>query len=77
VSSVCSSQVLVCSCQANTFSRFNSSVVFIHAYLVGNDPISVAVYAPTSEIPLMNWQSTIILMVVLAPTGTLFLKRRG
>ncbi len=77
VTAMFGSQVLSCNFQGDDVTRFNSSGVLLNTYLLGNGPISAAVYTPPSEIPLMNRESIIILMVLLALMGTLLLKRRG
>ena len=71
------SQVLTCNFDADDISRLNSNGILINKYLVGDGPIYTAIYAPSSEIPLMDKQSMIILMVLLALAGTFLLNRRG
>lgn len=77
MSAVFSSQVLVYSYQTDAIARLNSSGVSIHAYLVGNGPISAAVYTTSSQIPLLSRESIIILRMLLALTDAFLLKRRG
>jgi len=71
------SQVLTCNFDADDISRLNSNGILINKYLVGDGPIYTAIYAPSSEIPLLDRENIIILMVILALTGTFLLKRRG
>lgn len=76
MSAVFSSQVLADNYQTDAIARFNSSGMFIHAYLVGNGPISAAVYTTSSQIPLLGRESVIILIVLLALAGSFLLNRR-
>lgn len=71
------SQVLTCNFDADDISRLNSNGILINKYLVGDGPIYTAIYAPSSEIPLMDREGMIILMVLLALAGTFLLNRRG
>lgn len=71
------SQVLACSFDADNVNRLNRNGIPINQYLVGDGPISAAVYTPTSEIPLLDPKGTIILTLLLALSGWLLLIRRG
>jgi DNA-binding beta-propeller fold protein YncE len=71
------SQVLACSFDADNVNRLNRNGTPMNQYLVGDGPISAAVYTPTSEIPLLDPKGMIILTLLLALTGWLLLNRKG
>ena len=71
------SQVLACSFDVDNVNRLNRNGTSLNQYLVGDGPISAAVYTPTSEIPLLDPKGMIILTLLLALTGWLLLIRKG
>lgn len=71
------SQVLTCNFDGDNVSRMNKNGILFNQYLVGDGPISAAIYTPPSEIPLLGRESMIILMLMLALAGSFLLKRRG
>jgi len=71
------SQVLTCNFDGDNVSRMNKDGILFNQYLVGDGPISAAIYTPPSEIPLLGRESMIILMMMLALTGSFLLKRKG
>ncbi len=76
VTAMFGSQVLSCNFQGDDVTRFNSSGVLLNTYLLGNGPISAAIYTTSSQIPLLGRESIIILMMLLALAGSLLLDRR-
>lgn len=76
VSALHPSQVLSCNFQGNDVTRLNSSGVLFNTYLLGNGPISAAIYTPPGEIPIMSRESLLVLMMLLALLGSLFLNQR-
>jgi hypothetical protein len=69
------SQVLACSFDADDVNRLNRNGTPLNQYLVGDGPISAAIYTPSPEIPLMSRKSLVVLMALLALAGSLLLKR--
>ena len=69
------SQVLACSFDADDVNRLNRNGTPLNQYLVGDGPLSAAIYTPSPEIPLMSRESLIVLMALLALAGSLLLKR--
>lgn len=76
VTALCPSQVLTCNSDADNISRMNKNGVLIDKYLVGDGPISLAIYIPSSEIPVMDWKGIILLITLLALTGAMISKAR-
>ncbi len=76
VSALHPSQVLSCNFQGDDVTRLNSSGVLFNTYLLGNGPISAAIYTPPGEIPIMSRESLLVLMMLLALLGSLFLNQR-
>jgi YVTN family beta-propeller protein len=71
------SQVLSCNFDADNVSRMKKDGTLLYQYLVGNGPVSVAVYTPSAHIPLLSQGSLILLIALLALAGTLVLKKSG
>lgn len=70
------SQVLACSFDADNLNRLNRNGNPLNQYLVGDGPISAAIYTPPGEIPIMSRESLLVLMMLLALLGSLFLNQR-
>jgi hypothetical protein len=70
------SQVLSCNFDADNVSRIKNNGTLLNKYPVGNGPVSVAVYTPSSDIPLLDQGSTIALIVLLSLTAAFLLRKR-
>lgn len=70
------SQVLSCNFDADNISRMKKNGTLLNKYPVGNGPVSVAVYTPSSDIPLLGQGSTIALIVLLSLTAVFLLRKR-
>lgn len=71
------SQVLACSFDADDINRLNRNGTPLYQYLVGDGPISTAIYTPSPEIPMMSRESLLALIVLLTLTGWLFASRNN
>lgn len=71
------SQVLACSFDGDNVNRLNRSGTPLNQYLVGDGPLSAALYTPPREIPLLGRESIMALIALLTLTGWLFLNRKG
>jgi DNA-binding beta-propeller fold protein YncE len=71
------SQVLACSFDADDTNRLNRDGTPINQYLMGDGPISAAIYTPSPEIPIMSRESLLALIALLTLTGWLFANRRS
>ena len=71
------SQVLACSFDADNVNRLNRNGTPLNQYLVGDGPLSAALYTPPREIPLLGRESIMALIALLTLTGWLFLNRKG
>jgi hypothetical protein len=69
------SQVLACSVDADDINPLNRSGTPLHQYLVGDGPISTAIYTPSPEIPIMSRESLLAMIVLLALGGSFLLRR--
>ncbi|MGB2990810.1 MAG: hypothetical protein WBC98_12725, partial [Candidatus Zixiibacteriota bacterium] len=70
------SQVLACSFDADDINRLNRNGNPLNQYLVGDGPISTAIYVPSPEIPIMSRESLLVLIMLLALAGSMFLNQR-
>ncbi len=71
------SQVLSCNFDADDLTRLNSNGDHLNTYLLGDGPISVAIYASPPQTPLLDEKGIILTVIFLTFIGWLFLKRRG
>jgi DNA-binding beta-propeller fold protein YncE len=76
VTAMFGSQVLTCNYQGDDIARFNSAGDHIGTYMVGNGPISTAVYSTPYDGPVLGREGIIILMFLLLLAGSLFLIRK-
>lgn len=77
VSALYASQVLTCNFDADDINRLNRDGTLTNKYLVGDGPICAAVYTPSSDIPLLDWENRIILIVFLIMVGSFLIYRIG
>lgn len=70
------SQVLACSFDADDINRLKRNGNPLNQYLVGDGPISTATYTPSPEIPIMSRESLLVLIILLALAGSMFLNQR-
>ncbi|MGB7062230.1 MAG: YncE family protein [Candidatus Zixiibacteriota bacterium] len=70
------SQVLACSFDADDINRLNRNGNPLNQYLVSDGPISTAIYTPSPEIPIMSRESLLVLIMLLALAGSMFLNQR-
>ena len=69
------SQILACSFDADEINRLNRDGTPMNQYLMGDGPVSTAIYTPSPEIPIMNRYSLLALIVLLALGGSFLLRR--
>jgi hypothetical protein len=69
------SQVLACSFDADNINRLKRDGIPLNQYLVGDGPISTAIYTPSPEIPMMSRGSLLALIVLLVLGGSFLLRR--
>jgi hypothetical protein len=69
------SQVLACSFDADDINRLNRDGIPLSQYLVGDGPISAAIYEPAPEIPSTSREGLLVLIVLLAMGGSFLLKQ--
>jgi YVTN family beta-propeller protein len=70
------SQVLSCNYQGDDMTRFNSSGFLLDSYLLGNGPVSAAVYSPVTQYPVLGKEGLILLVLLLGLAGSFILKKR-
>ena len=71
------SQVLACSFDADDINRLNREGIPLNQYLIGDGPISTAIYTPSPEIPLLRLESMMALVALLTLTAWLFANRNN